>query len=650
MSAEPAVRDPARQNGRGPEDGTPGETKVRPPAASPPRPHPVRRMGLRAQLVLMSVVLVMVAAGGSAFAGWQIVDGLIHRATTDRLNAASVTFGSLYQQRVSDAEIVTRQLSERTNLAQQIVRRNGDQLLNLIEPIQTLRPFYSIVVADKDGEVLAKSIPPGRGDPGSQLADLDGAEEALELDAPVTALVRRPDCQLVVAVSVPVKSPQGAIVGLMHVRFPLDEDFVRQVKTDTGLDLSLYCGDLLIASTVPGQNPAGNVHVEASIARHVLEDGLEWEEDLRSGGQTFRTRFAPLLNVMGQPVGMIAVSIPVQTLRDARAAILRYFLPVMAGIAAFAMLLGYLGSALLTRPLRRLAAAAARIGSGDLDSPVPVEGEDEVAQLAERMEEMRRSLQQTYGQLRRLNQLKDEYLFSVAHEVRTPLASLVASVEILAADYKEMSPAEMTATIRRIERAAVRLNNLVENVLDAGSIRAGRFTIYPAPVALDQIVDGVAATLQPLLEEKRQRLQIEIPATLPAVLADERRIAQVFANLITNASKYGPEGDTIVVTATASDGRALVKVIDHGAGIPLPEQGELFERYFRAASSARSSPGTGLGLAISKAIVETHGGTVGLESEPGQGTTVWFTLPLAAHGSALLPAAERPAIALGSET
>ena len=94
--------------------------------------------------------------------------------------------------------------------------------------------------------------------------------------------------------------------------------------------------------------------------------------------------------------------------------------------------------------------------------------------------------------------------------------------------------------------------------------------------------------------------------------------------------------------AAASDGEVLVRVTDHGPGIPLPEQGELFERYFRAAASARSSPGTGLGLAISKAIVEAHGGSVGLECDPESGTTVWFTLPLASQPERLR---ERQAVA-----
>jgi signal transduction histidine kinase len=607
-----------------------GAAVRRPPRASG---WAVRQIGIRAQLAVFSFLLVLVAAGGSAAVGWRIVDSQVQQATTERLNAAASTFNSLYQQRVADAELVTRQLSDRTQIAAMIRLRNSDGLAVLIEPIQTLRPFYSIVVGDRDGNVLAKIIPAGRTDPGSSLLDLPGVAEALEVDAAYPVLVRRQDCQMLVAVTVPVKSPAGAVVGLMHLRFPLDDEFVRQVKTDTAMDVGLYCGDTLIATTLPGQAGAIGSKTDPAIVQHVLEDGLEWEENLDLPSQTFRVRYVPLLGGDGKPLGMYGVAIPIQTLRDARSAVLRVFAPVVGGIAAFAILIGYLGSAALTRPLRRLAGAAAQIGSGDLESPVPIDGEDEVAQLAERMEEMRRSLRETYDQLRRLNRLKDEYLFSVAHEVRTPLTSLVASVEILAGDYAEMSPDEMAATVRRIERSAIRLQTLVENVLDAGSIRAGRFSIHPAPVPLRQILDGVVSTMQPLFDEKRQRLDVQMPSALPAVLADDRRIAQVFANLLSNASKYGPHRDLISIRATVDRGHVVVRITDHGPGIPLPDQGELFERYFRAASSACSSPGTGLGLAISKAIVEAHGGSVGLESDPDRGTTVWFTLPFASHAA-----------------
>jgi signal transduction histidine kinase len=426
-----------------------------------------------------------------------------------------------------------------------------------------------------------------------------------------------------------VRAANGNVVGLMHVRLPLDEEFVRQVKADTGLELSLYCGDTLVATTLAAQVLGTKAEPEA--VSHALADSLEWESTQPTGSQLYRTRYVPLLDIGGSPAGMYAVSTPVQTLRDARNAILRYFLPVIVLIAALAIAIGYLGAAVLTQPLRRLAGDAARIGGGDLESPVIVEGDDEVGQLAQRMEEMRRSLSETYSQLRQLNQLKDEYLFTVAHEVRTPLTSLVASVEVLATDHADMDAAELQRTVLRIERAAVRLHTLVENVLDAGSIRAGRFSIAPAPMSLRAAAEAAVGTVQPLLDEKAQLVDVRIADTVPAVLGDERRLTQVFANLLSNASKYGPPEDVIVVYAVPDRDLVTVRITDHGPGIPLPEQGELFERYFRSSSSARSSPGTGLGLAITKAIVEAHGGVIGLESEPEEGTTVWFTMPAAAH-------------------
>ena len=635
-------------------------------AASLATRRSVRKVSVRAQLVIFAVLLVIVAAGGSALAGWQIVEGLIRQSTTDRLNVASATFHSLYQQRVADAEIVTRQLSERNQLALRILQRNVEAITALLEPVQTLRPSYSIVVTDRDLDVLAKLIPPGRLDPGTTLSDIPGAPEAMDTLETRVALIQRPDCQLVITANVPVRAVNGNVVGLMHVRFPLDAEFVRQVKADTGLDLGLYCGDTLVASTLASQ--LLGTRAEPQAIAQVLGDTLEWESTISSGSQLYRTRYVPLLDIDGLPAGMYAVSTPVQTLRDARNAILRYFLPVIVCIAALAMAIGYLGAAMLTQPLRRLATTAARIGGGDLESPVVVEGDDEVGQLAQRMEEMRRSLFETYTQLRQLNQLKDEYLFTVAHEVRTPLTSLVASVEILATDYADMDAGELQRTVLRIERAAVRLHTLVENVLDAGSIRAGRFSIAPAPMSLRSAVDGALGTVQPLLDEKAQRVDVRISSDLPAVLGDERRLLQVFANLLSNASKYGPSKDVIRVEAIAGkphgrpDGEAVarrsrdteaedevvtVRVTDHGPGIPLPEQGELFERYFRSSSSARSSPGTGLGLAITKAIVEAHGGVIGLESDPERGTTVWFTLPVAAR--AARPAA-REGAAVGSFT
>ncbi len=641
----------------------------------------VRRLGFRTQLGTFAVLLVVIGAGGSAAAGWQVVSGLLERANSERLDLATTTFASMYQQRVAEAELVARQVSERRAVAEAIRARDPMPALAIVEPILVLRPYFRFVIGSEDGSVVAIAPVTWRGGDTRPFSVL-GAAEAFERDSTTSSLVQGPGCELVVVVSAPTHDTSGATVGIVQVRFPLDEEFVRRVKSDNGLDSSLYCGDRITATTLPGGTGAPGARAPDAVRAAVLSRAGQYEDALSlPGGRQFRLRWTPLLDIEGRPVGMYAVGNPVQSLRDARSEILGTYIPVTGGIAVGALLLASLGSFVLTGPLRRLARDAARIGAGDLDRPITVApSRDEVGQLAARMEEMRSSISSTYVRLRGLNDLKDEYLFSVAHEVRTPMTSLVALVEVLGDDVDHLSHAELRAIIGKISRAVVRLNTLVENVLDAGSIRAGRFSVRMGRVNLGEVMETALATLGPVLEEKGQRVRVEygevshprdklesrsahaLPTaaapdevgdavhpvsaradgrligcvpTLPEIWGDERRLGQVLANLLGNASKYGPSGDVITIHVTRDSRdqsvRAMLRVAvtDNGPGIPLPEQSDVFERHFRASAAVLAAPGTGLGLAITRAIIEAHGGTVGLESEPYVGTTVWFTVGLA---------------------
>ncbi len=609
----------------------------------------VRRLGFRTQLGSFAVILVVIGAGGSAAAGWQIVAGLLEKSTSERIDLATVTFASMYQQRVAEAELVARQVSERRVVADSVVSRDPIPILGVVDPILTLRPYYRFVVADEYGKVIARApVPFAAGAANERFFAVPGAAESIESDATITALTQAPGCDLVVVVSSPTHNATGTIVGIVQVRFPLDEEFVRRVKSDTGLDSSLYCADRIVATTLPGGTGAPGARADRRIRSEVLEGGRAHEDAVTlPGGRAFRVRWTPLIDLHGQSIGMYAVGHPVQSLLDARADILGTYVPVMGGIAVVALGLASLGSFVLTGPLRRLAQGAARIGAGDLDRPIMVAAShDEVGQLAARMEEMRQSIASTYLRLRELNDLKDEYLFSVAHEVRTPMTSLVALVEILAEDVDRLPPDELRQVVNRVSRAVVRLNTLVENVLDAGSIRAGRFTVRLGRVDLADVVETSIATIGPILEEKRQRVDVAgidgasrpagMSAGIPDVWGDARRLGQVMANLLSNAAKYGPRGDVIVVRVTTEpvplDGsrpRVRVSVSDSGPGIPLPDQADVFERHFRASTAVLAAPGTGLGLAITRAIVEAHGGSVGLRSDPGLGTTVWVTIGIA---------------------
>ncbi len=612
------------------------------------------RVSLRVRLVTGAVLLVLLTVGITGTVSWFIADQKLVQTASDRLRDAAVTFAFLYEQRIEAARSVGQQIAEDvvvvvqrpevgtappTEEGEVSIEQKRLAITLLLEPIRDLHPHYSLAVTDANGRVVARSAPEGASLPSTTLYHIPGVPHALQGESPPPAIVYQTDglentCALAMSLAIPIVGAERRLLGAVYVAYPLDQGFTEQIKDDIGLDSSIYCLDRLAATTFPGLQQALGQSADVRVRDGVLGQGKSSERLIRVFEAHMLTLYEPLLTLAGKRLGMYAVGVPAHTLADDRESLFRVFLPVIGSIALVAIAVGYAVAMRLTHPLRRLTKAAEQIGQGDLQTPVAVTGDDEVALLASRMEEMRRSLQQTYENLTELNKLKDEYLFSVAHEVRTPLTALLATVEILASDYELMTPAELRSAVERISRSSVRLGTLVDNVLDAGSIRAGRFDIYVMPTRLDVVCGQAIATVRSLLEERGQRVVRDLPDTLPPLLADRNRLAQVMTNLLTNAIKYAPAGDDIVVEATwqggtTAAGQVRIAVTDHGAGIPLPDQATVFERYFRSATTTQGSPGTGLGLSIAKAIVEAHGGRIGLTSDEGVGTTVWFTIPVA---------------------
>lgn len=229
-----------------------------------------------------------------------------------------------------------------------------------------------------------------------------------------------------------------------------------------------------------------------------------------------------------------------------------------------------------------------------------------------------------------MNRLREELLYSVAHELRAPLAVLENGLDILVEGYADLPTDEFARVAGSTQRTARRLRTLMEDLLSAGSIQAGHFRVDARPVELRAIVNDAVESIESVVSEQGQRVEVDLADGL-VVRADRRYARQVLANLLGNASRYGPAGAAIRVRGELTDGQVRITVKDQGAGIPKDEQALLFERFYR---SREHGPGIGLGLAIAKGIVEAHGGHIGIESELGRGTSVWFTLPLADDGSA----------------
>ena len=254
--------------------------------------------------------------------------------------------------------------------------------------------------------------------------------------------------------------------------------------------------------------------------------------------------------------------------------------------------------------------------------------------------------------LRESNQLKDVLLGSVSHELRTPLASIQAAASSLLEPEVTWSEAEQHELLESITTSSSRLNRLVSNLLDLSRLEAGVVVPQKDWHFIGEIVATVLDRMDLAGQCQDHQIQVEIPDTMPLVPMDHEQIEQVLTNLVENGCKYSPAGSTIHVQAQVkgSPEELEVRVSDEGIGIPPSELEAIFDKFYRVQqvrlpwAKTRPPAGTGLGLAICANIIRVHGGRIWAESQPGQGATFIFILPIPAGGpEPEIPALEEPA-------
>lgn len=227
-----------------------------------------------------------------------------------------------------------------------------------------------------------------------------------------------------------------------------------------------------------------------------------------------------------------------------------------------------------------------------------------------------------------VEKLKKEFLATVSHELRTPLTAIQGSLGLLSGGALGELPATAKSAIALADRNSERLGKLINDLLDFERLDSGRMELTLVRQPLRRIIEHAVDAVRPVAAQSG--IVLEVGDGDAPVLADAFRIAQVLINLLANAVKFSPRDSTVRTSVSAANGVARVEVIDEGRGIPPSHIERIFDRFRQVeASDAREKGGTGLGLAIAKSIVEQHGGTIGVESEEGRGSTFWFTLPLA---------------------
>ena len=234
-----------------------------------------------------------------------------------------------------------------------------------------------------------------------------------------------------------------------------------------------------------------------------------------------------------------------------------------------------------------------------------------------------------YESARRAVEARQEILGLVSHDLRNSLHSALMQTEVLGMDrsFATEHPSGNREPLEAVQRSIGHMNRLVQDLLDVENIQAGRLSIHPRPLSVALLLREVREAFAPRAVGSRIELDVRAPDIAPAVTADHDRTIQVFSNLIGNALRFTPEGGRVTVAAEPRDREVWFSVADTGIGIRAEELPRVWERHWRGDRTGSS--GSGLGLAIVKGIVEAHGGRVWAESELGQGSTFFFTLPVA---------------------
>ena len=289
------------------------------------------------------------------------------------------------------------------------------------------------------------------------------------------------------------------------------------------------------------------------------------------------------------------------------------------------------GATPIAHRIKQVRHGVARLASGEFETELSVDGHDEISGLSSDFNRMATSLREMAAGEREIEQARRDLIAAVSHDLRTPLAAVLALVEAVADGIVPDRETEKRY-LSSARRELVNLGRLVDDLFDLVQIDAGVLRLNLEAASLRDLVSDTLSSFQPQAKRKSVRLVGEIPGDVDPVLANLPKLQRVLHNLIGNALHHTPAGGTISLRAEPRGELVQVEVVDTGEGIPPEELPHIFERSFQGEkartrpSETNNSPGAGLGLAISRALVEAHGGIISVESEPGKGTRLCFTL------------------------
>lgn len=444
---------------------------------------------------------------------------------------------------------------------------------------------------------------------------------------------------------------------------PINEDFhfIDEVSKLTGDTCSIFLGDTRVATNVMlDSKRAVGTKVSPEVAHVVLEAGQNYLGEANVVGIKYQTAYKPLRDNTGKIIGIWYVganknfvdTMIAHTVHQVALAFLIGWLLIIS--------VAWLLTSSLIKSVDALINAANRLAAGDLDTGITSSSRHEIGYLAQAFDQMREKLRLNnqnmemlvnertaelklaYAELKQLDETKSNFLSTVSHELRTPLTSILGFAQLIQRKLENIIFPEVTSNNPRITKAmqqtnsnidiiiseGERLTDLINDLLDLAKMEAGKIEWKTDQLSLKDIIFRAINSSESLWADKPLTVYTDVQNNLPAVPGDPERIMQVLLNLLSNAVKFTVQG-SITCRAKQLNNQVVISVSDTGIGIPADAQAMVFEKFKQIGDTLTEKPqGTGLGLPICKQIIEHHGGDIWVESNPGNGSSFFFTLPL----------------------
>lgn len=398
---------------------------------------------------------------------------------------------------------------------------------------------------------------------------------------------------------------------------------LRELEYIVGGRLFLVSAEQLrVLSSAAGRASLGVPPLDAASAARLLSGNTAERRDTESGTLLVA---APRL-VGTHVVDALVLMADTTPVRDAVNRLRRLLVGTGLGTVAALTLIALFVSRRLSRPVVEMMHMAQAMARGDFARRVQISGSDEIGALGRSINRLAEVIQAHITRERELDRMRREFLANVSHDLRTPLSLIRGYTDALRDEVAD--PHERAEVLDIISEEVGRLQGLVAAILDLARLDAGVLPLHRDEVRLPDVARRVIKKIGVLAGEKNVQISFAADGDPPPVWADPARIEQVLWNLLDNAVKHTPAGSGVMIHTEATERGVKVSVTDQGPGLPSEEQALVWERFYRGDQArTRRGSSTGLGLAIVRGIVEAHGGTVGVESQPGAGSTFWFVLP-----------------------